>query len=138
MKIGMTGNREGISTDALVSLLEVLKSMEIQEIHHGDCIGADKIFHDVLYEMFLDKLKIVIHPPNNNALRAYCKSNFILPPKPYLDRNKDIVDASDILIAFPSSRTEILRSGTWSTIRYARKINKKILIIYPDGQKNNN
>jgi hypothetical protein len=33
------------------------------------------------------------------------------------------------LIATPESLTEELRSGTWATIRYARKIKKPCLIL---------
>ena len=42
-----------------------------------------------------------------------------------------------MLIAFPSTQFEIQRSGTWQTIRYARKLKKKILIIYPNGEQLN-
>lgn len=130
MIIGMSGSRDGITKKAEDTLKKFLNNTKIDEVHHGDCIGADKIFHDICHDK---NLKIIIHPPNDNKLRAFCKSEYILLPKPYLERNKDIVDCIDILIAFPSSETEILRSGTWSTIRYARKKNKKILIIYPNG-----
>jgi len=132
MKIGMTGNRNGISEKAIESFENFLKNTKIDEAHHGDCIGADKMFHDLCYNK---KIKIIIHPPDCDKFRSFCKSEFILSPKSYLDRNKDIVNNTDILIAFPSSETEILRSGTWSTIRYARKNNKNILIIYPNGTK---
>jgi hypothetical protein len=54
------------------------------------------------------------------------------PPEPPLDRNKKIVFDSDEMIAAPSG-PEVLRSGTWSTVRYARKTRKKITVIYPDG-----
>lgn len=50
--------------------------------------------------------------------------------KPYLKRNIDIVDNTDILIGCPSGE-EIVRSGTWHTIRYAKKQNKKIMMIRP-------
>jgi hypothetical protein len=38
-----------------------------------------------------------------------------------------------MLIAFPTSKKEILRSGTWACIRYAKKQKKDIFIIYTDG-----
>lgn len=50
--------------------------------------------------------------------------------KPYLERNTDIVTNSDIIIGCPLDPTkEVIRSGTWSTIRKAKKMNKKIFIF---------
>lgn len=57
--------------------------------------------------------------------------NIEYPVKPPLKRNYDIVDACDILLAAPRTLTEELRSGTWATIRYARKTGKKYLILAP-------
>jgi len=48
-------------------------------------------------------------------------------------RNHKIVDICDILVAFPQTNSETVRSGTYATIRYARKCKKPIIIIYPDG-----
>jgi hypothetical protein len=76
---------------------------------------------------------IHIHPPTNEKYRALKKSPFINDPRPYLDRNKDIVDASHMLIAIPNSPKEEERSGTWSTIRYAQKKGVPVMLIYPDG-----
>lgn len=130
MKLGMSGNRSGLTSEAENILIEFLKqNNNIREVHHGDCIGADKDFHDICNE---NNLNIIIHPPTDNKLRAFCQGNTLLPPKKYLIRNKDIVNSSDFCIFFPPG-PEILKSGTWSTIRYAKKINKKYMLVYPDG-----
>jgi outer membrane protein insertion porin family len=50
-----------------------------------------------------------------------------------LDRNRAIVDSCDVLIACPKGPEE-QRSGTWATVRYARKQKKRIVIIWPDGE----
>lgn len=39
----------------------------------------------------------------------------------YLVRDRMIVDGSDVLLAFPRSPVERRRSGTWYTVRYARR-----------------
>ena len=57
----------------------------------------------------------------------------VAAPKGYLDRNHDIVDAADVLIAAPSGTTEKRRSGTWATVRYARKLGRTICVVLPDG-----
>lgn len=51
--------------------------------------------------------------------------------KPPLIRNRDIVNAGELLIATPKLDVEEQRSGTWAAIRYARKIGKPIILIYP-------
>lgn len=134
MKLGMTGNRNGISTEAKKFLINFLNTREIQEVHHGDCLGADADFHNLCQER---NIKIIIHPPDDNKLRAYCKSDNILPSKKYIDRNHDIINETDTLIAFPPTEIEILRSGSWATIRYAKKKNKKLFIVYPSGNAEN-
>jgi hypothetical protein len=82
-------------------------------------------------------IRIVIHPPTDPKKRAFCKGAAeIREPKPYLDRNHDIVDeGSGLLIAAPFQEEEILRSGTWATVRYAWKIGRAldVFVIRPGG-----
>ncbi len=133
MKIGFTGTQIGINLlqkEKLHKLLFRIHSSynKIEEVHHGDCIGADEQFHDTVRKInFL--IKIIIHPPINESKRAFCKGDIILPQKEYIVRNHDIVDVCDILIATPKEVEEVLRSGTWSTVRYAFKNTKQIAII---------
>lgn len=52
---------------------------------------------------------------------------------PPLDRNRLMVGMADRLLAMPAGMEEELRSGTWATIRYARKGQKPITVFWPDG-----
>lgn len=131
-KVGFTGTRWGMTPHQSSSFLELVKTLNIVEFHHGDCVGADADAHHIIQSN--TEAKIVIHPPNNESGRAFCEAECILPKKEYLVRNHDIVNSSDILIATPGECTEQLRSGTWATIRYARKAGKKVYIIVPDGK----
>jgi hypothetical protein len=132
--LGMTGNRSGLTQEAILVLTKFLETHKIEEAHHGDCIGADSNFHDVCLSK---KIKLIIHPPIENKSRAFCQgATRVNSPKKYLKRNRDIVDTTSMLIAFPPTNEEVLRSGTWSTIRYAKKKSKPILIVYPDGKTN--
>ena len=130
MIYGFTGTRNGLTHSQKEKLFNILNNDKnnIEEVHHGDCIGADKYFHN-LCNSLSSSIKIIIHPSKRNIFRAFCNSENILQPKDYLSINKDIVYSCDILIACPESYIEVLRSGTWSTIRYARKIGKKVMII---------
>ena len=132
LRIGFTGNRNGLTTDQYNQVKNLmvgyLSKNKVLEVHHGDCLGADTLFHNICKELS-DNIIIVIHPPIDNKLRSYCQSNNILEPKDYLVRNKDIVLTTNSLIACPASQTEELRSGTWATIRYARKLNKTVILF---------
>lgn len=101
--------------------------------NHGDCIGVDKQFHD-LVRSFKPEGKIIGHPPDNSFKRAFCKFDAERESKPYLVRNKNIVDESTLLLVIPKEMAEQLRSGTWATYRYAKKQNKPIILIYPNGK----
>jgi len=104
-------------------------SNQITAFHHGDCIGADAEAHKIAIKA---KIPVYIHPPINPAKRAFCKEyTQRYMHYDYLVRNKHIVDSCEILVACPKSPQEELRSGTWSTIRYARKTHKPVLIVSP-------
>jgi hypothetical protein len=79
------------------------------------------------------KIQLSIHPPSYQGYRAFCKTrkgDEIRDPKDFIDRNQE----TDILVAFPNSEKETVRSGTWATVRYARKKKKTIYIFLSDGK----
>jgi hypothetical protein len=106
----------------------ILKTDKFTEAHHGSCQGADYEFHNFCLEF---KIPIVIHPPINEKFIASINEGKKLPPKDYIERNHNIVNSVDLMIATPDNKIEKLRSGTWATIRYSRNKNKRISIIYP-------
>ena len=129
--IGFTGTRRGMTHSQIVRVTCLINMHSPEAVRHGDCIGADEQFHN-LCVAHSERLKIIIHPPTSSKMRAYCKgAHAITKPKPYLDRNKDIVIGSHLLIACPAQKREVIRSGTWFTVRYARKIGAELVIIYP-------
>jgi hypothetical protein len=136
MKIGFTGNRKGFThaqSKAIDKVFNSLSAQTIEEAHHGDCIGSDTDFHFFVRDRY-NNAKIVVHPPVNSSMRAFCHGDVIREQKDYLVRNKDIVKESDLIIATPGEKGEKLRSGTWSTIRDAKRNNKPIIIVFPDGK----
>ena len=124
MIIGVTGSRNWASQHAIDRLCDFLIENDVTEFHHGDCVGWDHIAWGFANAY---GAKTVAHPPDIDTFRAFTKSNIVLPPKPYLDRNKDIVNSVDFLIAAPDG-PEKVRSGTWSTIRYAKSVGVKGVI----------
>lgn len=128
MRIGITATQEGASASQKKQLRWLLAMLRATELDHGDCIGGDKDADDIAREL---GLRITLHPPENPAKRAWCQGDHTAPPKPYLDRNRDIVDETDLLVVMPRTKEEELRSGTWATYRYARKVGKPTLILWP-------
>jgi hypothetical protein len=129
MIIGFTGTQKGMTSYQMSKCYKVLERHNPTEVHHGDCIGSDSQFHDIA--MGLD-IAIVIHPPINPAKRAFKEDYFRRHPAvDYLVRNNHIVNQCEILIATPETVEEELRSGTWATIRAARKADKVVIIIPP-------
>lgn len=134
ISIGFTGTRKGMTDSQKKSFTAFMRAFterfKCVEFHHGDCVGADDDAH--MIARTFPNVIIVIHPPTNSSQRAMCKGDKCHNPFPYLQRNKNIVDASKIVVACPGEIEEQQRSGTWSTIRYARKRAKGTTIIYPE------
>lgn len=125
MKVGFTGSRTNPTDGQIDWLHQILLLSRATELHHGDCVGADKVAHGMALAL---GMKIVVHPPTNPKLRAGCIGDELRPEFPYLVRNKNIVDETEILVALPSG-PEHVRSGTWWTIRYARGLKRPIFMM---------
>lgn len=133
MKVGFTGTQTGMNGVQKTIVLDLLAQLNASEAHHGDCVGADAQFHAIVTGMF-PQTKTVVHPPTKRMKRAFVQADEYLEPKHYLDRNQDIVNGCDIIIACPKQEQDEQRSGTWATIRYAKKTNKPITIVYPSAR----
>lgn len=136
MKIGVTATQNGL-TEAQVRTAERLLG-SATEFHHGECVGGDEELHNICRAIAPDAT-IVSHPPTDPSKRAFhVVPDLTREPKPYRERNTDIVNETDCLIAFSGIPFEIVRSGTWMTVRIARKALAKgdkinIIIVWPDG-----
>lgn len=126
--IGVTVSRKGLTEIQRFRAKMLLAGYDV--LHHGDCVGGDNDLDAIATDL---KLRIVVHPPINSSLRAYCISSERREPKEYLARDRDIVDESERMIAFPNSTTPTPHSGTWYTVGYARKMGKPLAIVFPNG-----
>ena len=123
MKLGITGTRKGISQPQTLYFIRFMSENNISELHHGGCRGVDLQLEDTANKLF-QNVYIVTHLPKKKDSEQYIK------------RNHEIVDICDYLLAFPYA-SEVLRSGTWATIRYAKKVGKEGKIIYANGLTEN-
>lgn len=122
MKIGITATQKGVTQNQLNTLHIFLKFAQDPSLGHGDCIGGDAQAHS-LFKRIHPNGKVKGFPPINPIKRSFCQFDEVQEPKEYLERNKDIVDWCDLLIALPKGDEEV-RSGTWATIRYTKKVNR--------------
>lgn len=134
--IAFTGTQQGmtdVQSGVVTSILPLLFKIAGWKIRHGDCIGADEQIHRICRRTAFRRCFIHIHPPSNKSKCAFCEADAYEPSMGYLERNHAMVDATSTLLATPKDMAEELRSGTWATVRYARKRNRCIYIVYPDG-----
>jgi len=150
MNIGITGSRLGLPSAQVSALSGVILNLihgtgELNdsgtEFHHGCCTGADHIAHRIVREM--PGMIIHGHPGHDgNGRSPYLASipraetDRLSERKLYRERNRDIVNASDVLIAcpaFPEDDRRSQRSGTWQTVRMARDRGIRIVYAWPDG-----
>ena len=132
--VGFTGTSDlsGVASkrvDLLWDVLGELKKKGFTVLHHGDCVGADQECHEAAIGL---GYKIVIHPPSDPKKRAFCtaEADEVRKEFPYLTRNHHIVNETQVLVAMPKViGKEELRSGTWATVRYARKTGRLITYV---------
>ncbi len=132
MKVGFTGTAKGATVKQLVAVSGLIRHLGVTQFDHGDCVGSDTQAHDLVRS--IGSAEIHLHPPTNSKSRTRCNADVEHLPAPYLVRNRNIVDSTQVLIATPKGMKEELRSGTWATIRYARKLVRRIFIVYPNGE----
>ena len=134
--VGFTGTKNGMSASQKFELVEYLRYLKAQGyivFHHGDCIGADAQAAALAKQLGYIVIAHPGHPKDktNTMFRAFTTFNDeVLEVKPFIKRDHDIVDASERMIATPAGE-EIVRSGTWATVRFAKKIGKEVHIIMP-------
>jgi len=147
MKLGFTGTREEPTQEQIDWLTEFFRQEMPEEFHHGACVGSDAKAHRAALKYNMggrhEWMSVVVHPPIDTKLMMPMGSILsvtggvtILEPKPYLARNRNIVDATDRLVAFALEGDNFgtIKSGTWHTVRYAKAQNKPVDVVYPDGK----
>lgn len=147
--LGFTGTRNKPTQQQWHQTNLFLFDNNINEAHHGACDGSDLMFHRCAINF---ATPIIVHPPIKEIYLAreclfmptpeMIESDYpewaeydvtVLPAKGYLERDRDIVDACDHLLATPEGPRKP-HSGTWYTIDYALTHSKPVTVIWPDGK----
>lgn len=131
MIVAFTGTRKGMTRAQKVTFERTLLALGAEKLVHGDCLGADQDAHEIAG---LNWIPVHLRPCDIETQRGYAVgAKKIFPTERPLVRNHRIVDDGDVLIAAPSGFKHVLRSGTWTTVRYATRAGKRVTIIWPDG-----
>jgi hypothetical protein len=140
--IGFTGTQRGMTTLQINRVRRrlnmILEHSGPFVAHHGDCIGADAEFHDLVRE--LGVCTIVVHPPKDPKKRAFKEGDLIREEAPYLVRNMDMVRECQLGLAAPHDHvfpgaTNLRGHGTWSTWYKYVKADKLVIAFLPDGRE---
>lgn len=140
-RVGFTGTQVGMTSDQLLEVRRLLAEYQPTFFIHGGCVGADEEADRIAFELGIHR---VIRPQNHKPELSIPREIFerrvnkasrvtILPAKLPLARNLDIIRDSMRVIACPRLRKEELRSGTWMTIRNARRVLGKynVDVVWP-------
>ncbi len=140
-KIGITGSREGMTPQQQAAFIEMLADhpKPFRWLLHGCCVGVDEQAHWLAFELGISSIG---YPPTDTRLMMEIDSQYpelqfqdLRMPKPYLDRNRDIVQDCDELWVFPKTLDTHIAGGTGYTYRYAKTARRLIdvHIFWPNG-----
>jgi hypothetical protein len=140
-RVGFTGTSQGMLQMQKDQVREYLNSYRVRfpqgwlEFRHGLCIGADEQAAAIAKEL---GWRVIAHPgfsprnPDSRLFRSdFAGNDTVFSERPFIARDKDIVNATQEMIAAPLTAEEQIRSGTWTTVRYARKKKRKIHFALP-------
>ena len=131
--LSVTGTRQGttdVQHSRLSDIIALCRVRGFGVFHDGDCVGVDVQAVEIA---FAHGYHCVGHPSTASTRAYFIGRHEMRGPMSPLERNRVMVDECDLLVACPKEFNEIMRSGTWATIRYAKKIGRKIIFAYPDG-----
>jgi hypothetical protein len=137
--VGFTGTRHGMTKTQRDTLFELLRSLrgedgDGQEFHHGACRGSDAGAARVAKAM---GYVVHAHPSWNVKWTdndAIDEADVVHNRLDELTRNQAIVQSCHTIIAAPLTAMEERRSGTWATVRRARKANRRVIIMSPSKE----
>lgn len=140
MAVAFTGNRGGITPGQGLSLVALLTGLRItySTFRFGDCRGADAIGARIAHE--LGYTVVVLPGPAGKDAGTWRDLDgqegvMVYPVKPARERDVDIVVHSRVLVACPSGlEGSQPRSGTWATVRNMRKLDRPVIVVWPDGR----
>ena len=155
MVTAVTGSRgfrrgeEDYARDLIRERLEALSG--VTEFRTGAAWGVDTAAAEIGLQVYPKAMHVVYVPaaPHNANVVAEVENagrdglvkgsiSFGLPAAPsdaaaYRARNLEMLAGAELLLAFPSTKDEVVRSGTWMTVRIARTKDIPVIVAPLDG-----
>jgi hypothetical protein len=131
-----TGTQEGMTLGQLSRVRALLRELSPKYVLHGACVGADDEFDEIAAVMGIKRhvfpSTVAAKRVSDARLRSRTGSEVVIHEAAQpLVRNRTMVNYGEAVIACPKSDAEVLRSGTWATIRYARRRRKLHEVVTP-------
>jgi hypothetical protein len=132
---GFTGTRSGMSVAQHGWCKRLLTQGKPSVFRHGGAYGADTQVHAIHRDQRVPG-RVIVYPADakRHALFINQQNVQVNDIREPLTRNLDIVGSSAFIIGTPHTQHEIIRSGTWHTIRAALRAEKPTLVLWPNGQ----
>lgn len=130
LRLGFTGTQAGMSVLQRSTVLSLVRTLRVDVVIHGDCVGADADMHSIARECCC---RVEVYPSMLVKKRAYCEGDEVYPAMQPLLRNQTIVERCHILLATPREVDMQMRSGTWATVRYALRNKRRLIVVAPLG-----
>lgn len=145
LRISVTGISDPSPAEAEYARKMLTESLshstsQISEFSTGGAHGVDTIAAIVGFEVIPNSYHRICFPDkdpwNTGLLDLEVEFLEYVACPTYMLRNDALVAFCDILLAFPRTEKELgIGSGTWATIRRARKANKGIVITTLDQKR---
>jgi hypothetical protein len=136
MNLSVTGTRHGTTPAQRQAFLALLNQLAPTRLAHGSCRGADVEAAHYARAEFGSAVRIVAYPgPDGDPWRTDSGvDDEVMPPKTHFARNRDLVAACDVLVAFPPCRPMPEQGGTRYTHDQGVKQRRRVIVIWPDGE----
>ena len=133
IKIGIVGSRSYTNKQKIKDLIFEIKEKygdEVEIVSGGQQNGADGYAKKFALEFGMNYVEF---PPVHYSWNMHCKLPASQYDRPYyvtnyFKRNKQIAEYSDIIVAFIPEGVK--SNGALDTIKQAKKLDKKVKIIY--------
>jgi len=123
MRIGIVGSRDRTDKQSVVKVVEALPKTDT--IVSGGCQGVDTWAEETAKRL---GMKTSIFKPDLKDITS--RTDMI---NRYYQRNKKIVENSDLIIAFPNTKR---KGGTENTIKWAKKLSVRYIIKTTEKKQN--